>query len=277
MCIAAWVWQAHPVYQLFLLLNRDEFHDRPTKPVEWWGEGSNQKILGGRDELGGGTWLGCTKDGFLAFLTNFREPEPSSGTRSRGELPKRFLEGTKSASETAEEIVKEAHQYDGFNLILAELQTKTMFYISNRPKGKPIFVQKVPPGVHVLSNANLNSPWPKAEKLRRELYKILVSYGETKLCEKDMVEKLMGDKTKADRSMLPTTGCDPEREFDLSSIFVEINAKSRRYGTRSMAAVSVKTNDEVAFYEKYLENNNWREHLFQYHMQSSPIDQKLAK
>lgn len=65
---------------------------RPTKPVEWWGEDSNQKILGGRDELGGGTWLGCTKDGLLAFLTNFREPEPHSGTRSRGELPKRFLE-----------------------------------------------------------------------------------------------------------------------------------------------------------------------------------------
>lgn len=71
------------------------------------------------------------------------------------------MQGTKSASETAEEIVKEAHRYDGFNLILAELRTRTMFYISNRPKGKPIFVQKVPPGVHALSNANLNSPWPK--------------------------------------------------------------------------------------------------------------------
>lgn len=69
-----------------------EYDDRPTKPVGWWADGDGQKILGGRDELGGGTWMGCTRDGKVAFLTNFREPDPWSGSRSRGELPKRFLE-----------------------------------------------------------------------------------------------------------------------------------------------------------------------------------------
>uniref|UniRef100_A0A453TBB6 Uncharacterized protein n=1 Tax=Aegilops tauschii subsp. strangulata TaxID=200361 RepID=A0A453TBB6_AEGTS len=91
MCIAAWIWQAHPQHQLLLLLNRDEFHSRPTKAVGWWGEGS-MKILGGRDVLGGGTWMGSTKDGRLAFLTNVLEPDAMPGARTRGDLPLRFLQ-----------------------------------------------------------------------------------------------------------------------------------------------------------------------------------------
>ncbi|WOL10707.1 transport and Golgi organization [Canna indica] len=267
MCIATWVWQAHPVYQFLLLLNRDEFHDRPTEPVGWWGESSNHKILGGRDVLGGGTWLGCTKDGRLAFLTNFREPDSLSGTKSRGELPKRFLECTKCPLEFVQEIVKEADQYNGFNLIVADLCTKSMIYISNRPKGKPISILEVPPGVHVLSNANLNSPWPKAEKLRKEFSEILSNHRQEEISETEMVQSLMADKTKADRSLLPDTGCDPEWEFDLSSIFVETVTKLGRYGTRSMVAICVTKSSKVCFYEKYIVGGIWKDHSFQYHLE----------
>ncbi|XP_064946401.1 uncharacterized protein LOC135626527 isoform X2 [Musa acuminata AAA Group] len=267
MCIAAWAWQSHPTYQLLLLLNRDEFHDRPTKPVGWWGDGDGQTILGGRDELGGGTWMGCTRDGKVAFLTNFREPDPWSGSRSRGELPKRFLESTKCPSEFAEEIVKEADQYNGFNLIVADLCTKSMFYISNRPKGKPASLLEVLPGIHVLSNANLDSPWPKAERLRKGFSEVLASCRDEELCMKDIVKKLMCDKTKAERYMLPMTGCSPERELEVSSIFIETHREQGLYGTRNMGALSVKTSGEVSFYERYIENTNWKEHVFQYHVQ----------
>lgn len=67
------------------------FLGRPTKPVAWWGEGE-KKILGGRDGVAGGTWMGCTKDGRLAFVTNVLEPHTLPSARTRGELPVRFLQ-----------------------------------------------------------------------------------------------------------------------------------------------------------------------------------------
>ncbi|URD79989.1 ser Thr-rich protein T10 in DGCR [Musa troglodytarum] len=195
------------------------------------------------------------------------EPDPWSGSRSRGELPKRFLESTKCPSEFAEEIVKEADQYNGFNLIVADLCTKSMFYISNRPKGKPVSLLEVLPGIHVLSNANLDSPWPKAERLRRGFSEVLASCRDEELCMKDIVEELMCDKTKAERNMLPMTGCSPEWELEVSSIFIETHRKQGLYGTRNMGALSVKTSGEVSFYERYMENSNWNEHVFQYHVE----------
>ncbi|XP_010918279.2 uncharacterized protein [Elaeis guineensis] len=243
-------------------------NDRPTKPVGWWGEG-HQKILGGRDELGGGTWLGCTKNGRLAFLTSVSEPDSLPGARTRGELPLRFLKSTKSPLEFAEDIVREANQYDGFNLICSDLCSKTMVCISNRPKDEPVSIKVVSPGLHVLSNATLDTPWPKAQRLARNFSELLKRHGEEEIPEKEMVEELMGDTVKADKDKLPNTGCDSEWEFGFSSIFVDLDTKLGRCGTRSMAAVSVKTNGEVNFYEKYLESSLWKEHNFQYCIEKS--------
>nr|DAD41825.1 TPA_asm: hypothetical protein HUJ06_016148 [Nelumbo nucifera] len=131
---------------------------RPTKPISWW-EGC--KIMGGRDERAGGTWLACTREGKLAFLTNVLELNPVPEAKSRGDLPVRFLESSKSPLEFAEEVAEEADQYNGFNLILTDFCSKAMVYISNRPKGKPVSIEVVSPGIHVLSNARLDSPWHK--------------------------------------------------------------------------------------------------------------------
>lgn len=73
------------------------------------------------------------------------------------------LQSTKSPREFAEQLVTEAHQYNGFNLIVADICSKTMVYISNRPKGEPITIRDVSPGIHVLSNAKLDSPWHKVK------------------------------------------------------------------------------------------------------------------
>nr|GMD42018.1 transport and Golgi organization 2 homolog [Ipomoea batatas] len=158
MCIAIFIWQAHPKYPFLLLLNRDEYHTRATKAVEWWEGG---EILGGRDEVGGGTWLACSREGRVAFLTNVLELHTLPEARTRGDLPVRFLQSSKSPKEFAKELVKEGHEYNGFNLIMADFETKSMVYISNRPKGEPISIHEVTPGIHVLSNAKLDSPWPK--------------------------------------------------------------------------------------------------------------------
>ncbi|XP_072988154.1 uncharacterized protein [Typha latifolia] len=262
MCIAAWIWQSHPVYQLLLLLNRDEYHSRPTKPVEWWGEGE-ENILGGRDELAGGTWLGCTRDGRLAFLTNVREASPHPNAKSRGELPLRFLENKQSPLACATEIAKEADKYNGFNLVLTDLCSKSMVYISNRPKGEPV-IQIVPPGLHVLSNAKLDAPWPKVQRLDKNFGEFLRRHGEGEIPLELMVQELMTNSDKADRALLPDTGCNPDWEYELSPIFVDIDTKLGRYGTRSIAAISVKQCGEVSFHERYIESCMWKEHLIQF-------------
>uniref|UniRef100_A0A1D1YCU7 Uncharacterized protein C22orf25 n=1 Tax=Anthurium amnicola TaxID=1678845 RepID=A0A1D1YCU7_9ARAE len=263
MCIAAWVWQDHPLYQFLLVHNRDEYHDRPTKPVEWWGEGS-EKMLGGRDGLAGGTWLGCTRNGRLAFLTNVRECNSNRDAKTRGDLPVKFLECGKSPQEFAEEVANEADHYNGFNLILADIGSKTMVYVSNRPKGEPVFVDLVSPGLHVLSNAKLNAPWHKAQLLGKNLKELLYKYEDREIPAKETVKQLLRDTNKADRDCLPNTGHDSDWELNLSPIFVEVDTKLGRYGTRSSAVLSVKTDGEVSFYEEYLEMDVWKEHTVKY-------------
>ncbi|KAF8377448.1 hypothetical protein HHK36_030825 [Tetracentron sinense] len=268
MCIAVFMWQAHPVYPFLLLLNRDEYHDRPTKPVSWW-EGC--EILGGRDGVAGGTWLACTREGRLAFLTNVLELHPFLEAKSRGDLPVRFLESRKSPMEFADELMKEAHQYNGFNLILTDICSKTMVYVSNRPKGRPISIQEVSPGIHVLSNARLDSPWHKAERLVQSFKELLGKHGKGEVPIKEMVEKLMRDTVKADKNRLPHI-CSPEWEFELSSIFVEADTPLGSYGTRSTAALSVRASGEVSFYENYLEKEMWKEKTMKYQIQNVKVD-----
>ncbi|KAJ6708284.1 SER/THR-RICH PROTEIN T10 IN DGCR REGION [Salix viminalis] len=229
MCIAVFLWQAHPLYPFLLLLNRDEYHSRPSKPLGWWEGG---EILGGKDELSGGTWLGCNRDGKIAFITNVREVKSIPQAKTRGDLTLRFLESNKNPKEYAEELSKEAE-----NLIVME----------------------VTPGMHVLSNASLDSPWPKAQRLGHGFKDFLEKYGEAELPTEEMVEILMTSTIKDDESTLP--GIYPsEREHQLSSIFVETDTPLGRYGTRSTSALSVKSSGEVNFYERYLDKDQWKEH-----------------
>ncbi|WMV14042.1 hypothetical protein MTR67_007427 [Solanum verrucosum] len=118
----------------------------PTKPLSWW---EDSDILGGRDEVAGGTWLACTRTGRLAFLTNVREINSNSHTKSRGDLPLRFLKSVKSPHDFSEQLLKEAGEYNGFNLIVADLCSMTMLYITNRPKHTGMSVTEVSPAPHI--------------------------------------------------------------------------------------------------------------------------------
>mgnify|MGYP002786721140 CR=1 FL=1 len=82
------VWDSFPY---LILANRDEFFDRPTKAAAYWED--QDDVFAGRDLSSFGTWLGVSKKGRLAFLTNrrnLREPNPSSPL-SRGKLVSGFL------------------------------------------------------------------------------------------------------------------------------------------------------------------------------------------
>lgn len=259
MCITVFMWQSHPKYPFLLLLNRDEFHSRPTEPLAWW---DGETILGGRDVLCGGTWLASSKNGRLAFLTNFRELQNIPQPNTRGDLPLRFLQSDKSPEEFAEEVLKEAHLYNGFNLVLADICTSTMVYVFNRPNHGYL---SVTPGIHVLTNASLDAPWSKAERLRHSFKELVDQYGDGEFPIKEMVEKLMTNTVKDDDKCLLPGIRPPEFEFPLSSIFVDTQFPSvGPYGTRSTSALFVTSNKEVTFYEKHLDQKQWKDNMVTY-------------
>ncbi|KAJ8772513.1 hypothetical protein K2173_027690 [Erythroxylum novogranatense] len=265
MCIAVFIWQAHPLYPLLLFQNRDEIHCRqvmPSEPVAWW---NGRDILAGRDMVAGGTWMGCSRDGRIAVLTNVLELHNIPEARSRGELPVLFLESKKSPKEFAELLVKRAQEYNGFNLILADITSKKMVYFSNRPKGESIVVQEVSPGIHVLSNAKLDAPWHKAQRLKMNFEAMLNEYGESDLPIREMLKKLMRDTTKAERNVLPGI-CSTDWEHNLSSIFVEVDTPLGLYGTRSSVALSIRSNGRISYFETYLEDGSWKEKTVNYHI-----------
>ncbi len=135
MCIAL-LSTAHPSYSLILIDNRDEYLNRPTAPASWW-PGPHSHILGGRDLLRPvhGTWLGITKQGRIAVLTNFKEDgPPPQGVVSRGAIIRAFLTDFHSSTEAfVREVVASGVSRDagGFSLICGDVG-KPLAVISNR-------------------------------------------------------------------------------------------------------------------------------------------------
>lgn len=210
--------------------------------------------------------MACSKGGRIAFLTNFRERESIPHAKSRGDLPVRFLKCKKDPAGYADEVIQESSQYNGFNLILADLCSKTMVYVTNRPKdNKPLALQ-VSPGIHVLTNSSLDTPWPKAQRLLHNFKELMGTYGGDEVDAHEMADKLMMDTTKADENSLPKI-YPAEFEYQLSSIFIDTDTPLGRYGTRSTSVVLVKVDGEVCFHERYLEDDSWKEHIITYQIE----------
>lgn len=153
--------------------------------------------------------------------------------------------------------MREAGQYNGFNLIVADLCSMTMVYITNRPKDSGMSVTEVSAGIHVLSNAALDTPWPKSQRLECSFKQLLDEYGEAEIPIGRAAERIMRDVSKED-SNLP--GIYPlEWEYQLSSIFIDTKTSMGRYGTRSTSSLAVRSSGEVTFYELSLEKDVWKE------------------
>src|SRR5688500_18782433 len=129
MCLILLAHEAHPRYRLVVAANRDELYARPTAPAGWWDDYPG--VLGGRDLRGGGSWMGVTRDGRWAAVTNYRDP---AGERkdapSRGDLVGDFLRGSESPSEYLARLQPRAAAYNGFNLLVGE--PGTVLWLSNR-------------------------------------------------------------------------------------------------------------------------------------------------
>lgn len=168
MCLILLAWRQHPDYSLVLAANRDEYYRRPAVPAGPWPDSPD--IIGGRDLRQGGSWLAMHRDGRFAVVTNYREPammdEPP---RSRGRLVSDFLQGDQSPSAFLAETEKEGSLYRGFSLLVGD--RSTLGYLSNREAGYRL----LEPGVYGVSNALLDTPWPKVTHGKRRLAALLQS------------------------------------------------------------------------------------------------------
>lgn len=238
MCVIFFAYRQHSEYSLVLLANRDEFYERPTAPADFWQD--TPDIFAGRDLVHGGTWLGITKSGRFAAVTNFRDPFAPKGKFSRGDLVSDFLKTDESVEDYLKKIRTNAAAFSGFNLLVGEFnsQIQTLGYYSNSEDKVKILA----PGIYGLSNHLLDTPWRKVKKGKAELTHFLQN-GEL---GKDRFFELLGDKTLADDADLPDTGIGFEREKLLSAIFIETPI----YGTRSSSVVLVNKDNEISLDER---------------------------
>jgi len=245
MCLVAFAVNASKRWPLVIASNRDEFFDRPTLPLARWQSAAGHNIVSGRDARAGGTWLGMTPSGRVAFLTNVREaslpgqPIQPTFEKSRGELVMRWLEGRMSASQFM--LDTDSTRYAGFNLVLGDWQTGQWRWISNRlfetrpdgstaqrPKAAGWCSRVLEPGVYALSNAALDTPWPKTLALKAALTGALGASDETGL--KKPLWEALASRSYASTESLPDTGVPSDLEKALSSAYVD--SPERGYGTR---------------------------------------------
>ncbi|WP_099351517.1 NRDE family protein [Fredinandcohnia onubensis] len=233
MCLILFAYQAHPVYKLIVAANRDEFLQRPTAPIHFWED--EPTLLAGRDLEKMGTWMGVTKAGRFAAITNYRDPsEVSVGKQSRGTLVKDALIYKGDIAEYMKQLEGMNSQYPGYNLLVGD--PEQLYYYSNVGKS----LEKVQPGIHGLSNHLLDTGWPKVQKGKEELSKIIKG--------EDLVESLFELLQNTDRpndNLLPKTGVSLEWERILSSLFIQTNG----YGTRS-STVLLMSDTEIQYVER---------------------------
>ncbi len=234
MCLILIAHGAHPDYPLVIAANRDEYYRRPTAKAAFWQD--HPHILAGRDLECMGTWLGVTRQGRFAALTNFRDPrERKIDAPSRGVLVSGFLTSGREPREYLEEVATLAPSYNGFNLLTGDIHG--VFYFSSRTGA----VQQVSPGIHGLSNHLLDTPWPKVARGKQRLQAALADEPSA-----EALLDLLHNRELAAESELPDTGIGAEMERVLSPALIV----SPQYGTRASTAVLFGEDGSISFAER---------------------------
>lgn len=244
MCLIHFHFQDHPTYQLIVAANRDEFYKRPTEQAHYWPDVPN--LLAGRDLLQKGTWLGMTKEGRFAALTNIRDLSlEGKDKRSRGEIVHNFLASNIDPVEYLENVKEERKAYAGFNVVVGN--PGELYHYNNVENS----ITKITPGTHSLSNATLNTPWPKVVKGKNRLNEYIRN---NEQINPERLFSILEDEELAPDHELPDTGIGMELERKLSASFI----KTPDYGTRSATVVLIDRNQEVQFIERTYENGDFK-------------------
>lgn len=247
MCLIVFAWKLIPNTPLVVASNRDEFYDRPAAPAAWWE--SAPQVFGGRDLQSGGTWMGTSTPEFdnphrykFSAITNIRAPlNTCANAPSRGALVANYLTSQLSPQEYILSIRNDADHYNGFNLLIGD--QNELIWFSNRQhdderNGKPLL-----PGIYGISNAALDTPWPKVVKTKAEFSSLI--------CQRAPEEayfEMLSNTTQAPDCRLPDTGISFELERLLSAPCIE----SPTYGTRVSSLVKIHTDHAIEFREKFL-------------------------
>jgi uncharacterized protein with NRDE domain len=234
MCVIAFAWRAHPRWRLVLVGNRDERHARASAPLARWADPPG--LIAGRDLVAGGSWMGVAPGGRVVVVTNVRDPHASLAGASRGLLVTDYLRGADGAARHAQRLAVDAGRYRPFNLLLFDRAEAR--FVSNRPQGA---ATGVAPGVHGLSNAALDAPWPKVRRTTRALT--------AWLAQPRGFASLLGalhDEAPAEDAELPDTGVGLERERDLAPVFI----RGPVYGTRATTLVAIGAGGDGVIIER---------------------------
>lgn len=234
MCLIVVAHRAHPEYRLVVAANRDEWFDRAAAPAAFWPDAPD--VLAGRDLRAGGTWLGVTRAGRFAALTNVRDPSHNRpDAPSRGALVGDYLTGSAGPDAYLDALRTRADRYNGFNLIVGDAERLLCF--SNRDGRK----RDLGAGIFGLSNALLDTPWPKVESAKQRLARLLAEAPAA-----DALLELMSDTTVAPDDALPSTGVPLDWERALSPLRILTSG----YGTRCTTALTIDRDGRVAFAER---------------------------
>jgi uncharacterized protein with NRDE domain len=230
MCLIGLHWRPGPRPALRVAANRDEFHDRPAAPAAAWADAPG--VFGGRDLKSGGSWLAVSTRNRFAAVTNVRRmipPDPRAPTR--GALVADFVRGDMGAARFAAALGPRAGAYSGFNLLLYD--GAELLYVDNHPEFE---CAPVAPGVHVVSNDQLDTPWPKSLRLKAALERDP---------DREALFRALADRARARDEELPDTGVGLELERMLSAPFIA----SPGYGTRCSTVVEFGAG-RIAFEER---------------------------
>jgi len=236
MCILLVAYEADPAYPLIIAANRDELYDRPASPAHWWPDAP--RVLAGRDQKAGGTWLGVSREGKFAALTNHwgGEKVPADAP-SRGLLVGNFLSSLKGAEEYLNEIKREGNAYAGFNLIFGS--PSRFFYYTNRSMDG---TGQLSTGIHCISNAVLDTPWPKVVLAKKLLAELIATGNVTK----QGLFELLNRSEQEEEQKREDLSDERRRVLSRSSIRVFFP----RFGTRSSTVVLYKRDGTIHFEER---------------------------
>lgn len=253
MCLVFLALEQHERYPFILAANRDEFYNRPAAPAHFWSEWHD--VAAGQD-LGApasppGTWLGMTRGGRVALITNYRDLRNiRSDARSRGELVSRFLTAPDISTENYLKTVSDSGDaYNGFNLIFGN--TSELMWYSNHSQTSQILHS----GIFGLSNALLDSSWPKVDQGKAHMRTLL---DQPDPQPEDFFHMMANDHMYPDH-LLPETGVGLIRERQLSASFIRINSPfddhqppgtATGYGTRCSTVILCDRHGNVRFCER---------------------------
>lgn len=255
MCLISMQLSQHTSYKLILVANRDEQYDRPSLPAHFWLDHPN--ILAGKDLSENGTWLGITKQGRIAAVTNsyLTTTQESDQKMSRGNLVMDYLTGSMGPNEYLEQVRQQRSDYNGFNLIVGS--TDSLHHYNNILDEHSVLQT----GNHAVSNATLDTPWPKVTRTKAAIAELTSSSP----LDEETIFRIMADRMPPPDDQLPDLPLALPILRAVSANFIQ----TERYGTRSTTLILIDHSDQVTFVERsYLPDGTSSDVRFSFQLMS---------